>query len=121
MKTVVIPESVKEIEGSTFAECVSLTDITIPKNVTKIGEWSFNNCKSLKTVVIPEGVTEIGKFAFDSCTNLTSITIPKSIKHIEKCFYGCESIVVHFNDKEYRYDNIEEFFDEINGNQAGQK
>ena len=121
LKTVVIPESVKEIEGSTFAECVSLTDITIPKNVTKIGEWSFNNCKSLKTVVIPEGVTEIGKFAFDSCTNLTSITIPKSIKHIEKCFYGCESIVVHFNDKEYRYDNIEELFDEINGNQAGQK
>ena len=82
LKTINIPDSITEINGSAFSGCASLESVTLPKNITKIDERTFLNCTSLKGITIPDGVTEIGTSAFSGCTSLKSITIPDGVTEI---------------------------------------
>ena len=77
----VIPDSVTQIGGHAFSECISLHSIVIPNTVTKIGTWAFVRCSSMKSIVIPDSVTFIGGKAFDECKNLHAIIIPKGTKN----------------------------------------
>lgn len=52
------------------------------KPVTKIDGWSFKEKKSLTNVVIEEGITEIGDYAFAFCEKLSNIQFPNSIVKI---------------------------------------
>ena len=45
-----IPDGIKQIAGSAFAECSSLISITIGNSVKSIGEYAFNKCSSLTSV-----------------------------------------------------------------------
>jgi uncharacterized protein YjdB len=67
---VIIPSSVKSIDGSAFYGCSSLTSVTIPNSVTYIGGGAFQNCTSLTTITIPNSVTYIGSSAFAGCSGL---------------------------------------------------
>lgn len=109
LESVTIPQSVIEICGAAFRDCLSLsafygkyastdnrclivdgkltdfapfglTSYNIPEGVTAIGS-AFWYCK-LNNISIPEGVTEIESSAFYSCSSLTNITIPQSVKSI---------------------------------------
>ena len=71
----IIPDSVKEIDGSAFLGCTRLTSITIPDSVTKIGTFAFAGCTGLTSINIPASVTEIGYEVFEGCTGLTSYSI----------------------------------------------
>ena len=64
VKSLVIPNSVTEIDEWAFYGCSSLESIDIPNSVTEIGGWAFNGCKSLKNIDIPNSVTAIGGKAF---------------------------------------------------------
>ncbi len=68
-----MPEGVNRIEGSAFAGCGSLTNISIPNSVTAIGNYAFYGCTSLPSAVIGNGLTRISSGAFGDCTGLTSI------------------------------------------------
>ncbi|MBE5751531.1 MAG: leucine-rich repeat domain-containing protein [Clostridiales bacterium] len=72
-KTIIISDSVKDIERSAFANCDSLTSVTIPDLVTTIGEWAFYSCDNLTNVTIGNSVTTIESNAFYDCENLTSV------------------------------------------------
>jgi len=99
---VIIPNSVKRIEGASinsndaygaFCYCTSLTSITIPNGVTSIGSCAFYYCTDLSSVTIPDSVTSIGGSAFNGCTSLTSVIIPKSVTSIAyDTFGGCSSL-----------------------------
>ena len=72
LKSIDIPDGVKEIGEGVFSGCSSLTSITIPDSATKISYGMFAGCSSLREIEIPDSVTEIGEYAFASCPdNLT--------------------------------------------------
>ena len=52
--SIVIPESVKTIGVSAFANCRRIKEIRIPENVEKIGEAAFFECACLKEIIVSE-------------------------------------------------------------------
>jgi len=116
IKSVVIPEGVKNVGRFAFYGCESLTAVTIPDSVTNIGEAAFRGCTELKSVTLgngiagiaenlffhctslsaialPAGVTSIGNAAFSGCTALSSVTIPEGLKRIgDSVFSGCTAL-----------------------------
>ena len=114
IKSVVIGNSITEIEYQCFNECKNLESVTIGTGVKKIGyhafdgsglasvnipssvsviEWSaFLNCSSLETVTI-NGTNEIDNYVFSGCSSLENITLGEGIKTIgDGCFEDCYSL-----------------------------
>ena len=56
----------------------TLTSIIIPDSVKQIESFAFSGCTELCVVILPEGLHEIGPRAFVECDKLTSIEIPKN-------------------------------------------
>ena len=91
-ESVIIPDSVINIERYALYRCSKLTSITIPDNVTTIGEYAFDGC-SLTNITIPDSVTTIGESAFGG-NPLTSIRIPKNVTSIGYGITdGCRNLV----------------------------
>lgn len=65
IKSVTIPNSVKEIGHYSFNRCSDLTSITIPDSVEKVGIRAFENCSSLKTIEFPDHVVEWNTKVFE--------------------------------------------------------
>jgi len=92
LKTVIIPDGVTSIGGSSFYNCATLTKVSIPDSVKKIEDYAFGFCKALDDVVIPNGVEEIGDEAF-SCSGIKKISIPSSVKSIGQfAFSNCANL-----------------------------
>ncbi len=88
VKTLELPENLKEIGDDAFYRYNCLSSIVIPSGVTSIGDCAFYECNLLTDVDIPEGVTYIGNNVFDYCYNLDNINLPKSVTHIgNRTFY----------------------------------
>jgi len=98
LKNVIIPTGVSRIGDTAFADCTQLTSISIPETVTEIEEYTFNGCTHLESVTIPDSITVIGERAFENCAQLTSIIIPDTVTEIkEYTFKGCthlESVTI---------------------------
>ena len=89
VQAVYCADSVTNIGGSAFQQCVALSSVTIPDGVTSIDSYAFYSCYGLSSITIPNGVTSIGS-AFESRYDLSSITIPNSITSIgSRAFYSC--------------------------------
>ena len=121
LRSIVIPDTVKECEGNLFYNCLSLLSLVLPDGIKKI---SMNKAlymtdlryvrlpetlteipanmlgysHSLQSVVIPESVTSIGASAFQGCGSLQSIAIPASVTSIgNNAFQGCANAVFSVN------------------------
>jgi len=93
LESIVIPDSVQEIDYWAFQDCISLTSITIPDSVTTIGSRAFEKCKNLKTITVGTGLESISNDAFKECTALTSIILGDNLKYIDdEVFCGCTSL-----------------------------
>ena len=89
----IIPNTVKKINYTVFADCDNLVNVIIPGSVTSIGASAFANCDKLKTVIIPEGVTEINNHVFSGCKMLENVSIPASVKSIGyAAFENCDKL-----------------------------
>lgn len=71
LKSVKIPNSVKEIGHWAFSMCSELTSVTIPDSVEKIGIRAFEMCSSLSEVNLPDHVIEFNSLVFDSTPWMT--------------------------------------------------
>ena len=92
-----VPDSVTEIEASSFLECSSLEKIIIPDSVTSIGDSAFYNCVKLANISIPSTVKSIGERVFENCEKLTSVIIPSTVTTIEeRAFYCCSEMTSIF-------------------------
>ena len=98
LRSVVIPESIKEIEEDAFCGCRLLKKVNLPSGITRISSGTFFGCESLASINIPEGVTCIEDRAFEGCGHLTSISLPEGLTTIGKrAFLAChwlESVVL---------------------------
>mgnify|MGYP004550114885 FL=1 len=91
--SLIIPDSVSEMQSYVFSGCRSLTSVTIPNGVTKIGRGAFYQCSGLTSITIPDSVTSIDDYAFLGCSSLTSVTIPDNVASIgEAAFEYCSGI-----------------------------
>lgn len=57
-ESIILPNSLKELDGFVFQDCKSLKRIVIPKNVKKIGVALFFHCDNLESVVVDEENTK---------------------------------------------------------------
>lgn len=93
LTSVIIPDSVKEIDERAFSGCINLESITIPSSVKKLGYGVFQGCKNLKKIELSNGLEELQGYVFDGCVNLESIVLPESLKVIGGySFNHCEKL-----------------------------
>ena len=92
--TLVIPDSVKEIDIEAFKGCTSITELKIGNSVKKISSSTFEGCTGITgTLVIPDSVETIDYSAFEGCTGVTELKIGNSVKKINSSsFEGCTDI-----------------------------
>ena len=91
MNITTLAENTLDKTRLTFIYCSSLESIILPNSLTEIDYGVFCGCESLKSIAIPDGVTAIGRVAFKNCTQLTEIDIPDSVIDIgEQAFSGTE-------------------------------
>lgn len=70
IKVLEIPPNIEHIEGCSFADFHSLTEIFIPKSLKEIEGNVFLNCKNLKKVILESTDTIYDKEAFENCESL---------------------------------------------------
>ncbi len=59
IKTVVLPESIEEIETYAFYDS-SIQSISLPKNLKRLPNCAFASCDNLKTLSIPDSLESLG-------------------------------------------------------------
>ena len=90
--SIVMPDTVLEIENYAFSNCVSLECIKFSPEIHVIGEGAFYGCSELRVVNLPEGLREVSGYAFYR-SGLTQINIPSSVEHIGQfAFKGCQKL-----------------------------
>ncbi len=116
LKSVTLPDTIKEIRGQAFKNDYNLVDVNIPNNLEYLGGGAFYNCKSIISISLPDTLTYLGgesfKYAnsletiklseniseirgntFENCTSLKEITIPDKVTRIGgHAFYGDTSL-----------------------------
>jgi hypothetical protein len=79
---VVVPDGVKSIGESAFANFASVNSVILPNSVTSIGKSAFCRCINLISITIPDSVTEIKDYAFELCKSLPAVSISEYVKII---------------------------------------
>lgn len=112
-----IPETVRTIGESAFADCQSLSDIVflygglqtierraftgctaltafpLPDTVTSIGQAAFSNCTALTGFEINAALTETQPMLFSGCSALETVTLPDTLRKIgQRTFSGCAEL-----------------------------
>lgn len=93
LRTINIPNGIKNISTDTFVSCTSLESIVLPDGLESIGSYAFKDCSSLTTINLPEGLKTIDGHAFEECSSLTSIIIPSTVSVIgDYAFRNCTNL-----------------------------
>lgn len=91
--SVVVPGTVKTIDGWAFYDCNQMQRLTLEEGVTTLGEVSFYYCENLREVNLPQSLTKIYEEAFAYCLSLEEIVLPSSLITLEYgVFHACENL-----------------------------
>lgn len=74
-----IPNTMKRISSSAFADCKGLRSINTGTNIQYINSYAFKNCTNLTEVNFGSKTQEIGYEAFKNCIALSEISLPSKI------------------------------------------
>lgn len=76
-----------------FENCTDLTTVILPDTLTEINNDAFAGCTALRGIYLPESVYVIGAGAFAGCEALEAITIPAAMRFIgPDTFEGCYAL-----------------------------
>ena len=64
IRSVTLPDTVREIGTLAFKGCSNLTSITFPESLERIEEYAFAECGFTDSIIIPANVNYIGDCAF---------------------------------------------------------
>ncbi len=82
VKTVKLPNTIKEIGSYAFGYCVNLVEVNIPEGVIGINAGTFYCCKKIVSLQLPSTIKNIGNEAFIDCVSLERINIPGECENI---------------------------------------
>ncbi len=74
IESLIIPDSVTEVEGFAFTYCKNLKSVKLPSGLKSIGYSGFGNTV-LESVELPPVLEVMDSSAFDGCRQLKSITV----------------------------------------------
>lgn len=111
---VVLPDSLKVIEGYAFKGCSKLATVEGGKNlisvgnyafsatiiasidlsnVTSFGDYAFKSCTKLTSVILNDDLAVIPNYMFDGCSLLASIDLPANLTTLGfKAFNSCSAL-----------------------------
>ena len=107
LKSIFMPDSVTEDEGSIFEDCKNLEEARVSANLKNPDVAMFCGCSSLRYVELQEGLESIGENMFYGCTALKHIALPSTILYLfgdTFCVSGIEDIALHEGIKEIGHD-----------------
>ncbi|MBP0967255.1 MAG: S8 family serine peptidase, partial [Oscillospiraceae bacterium] len=84
---------ITEIAPFAFESNDILKQVTLPDSVRIIGESAFANCHALESIT-GKGVTEIGDEAFHDCPRLTAFRFGAVTEYGKKCFRKCSKLTL---------------------------
>lgn len=92
--SIVIPETVKKIEGSAFRECRNLKKVVFPAGLQKIGKEAFRGCSSLQEIdLASSALREMEDGVFSWCSSLVKVALPEKLQKIPyNTFRNCISL-----------------------------
>ncbi|MBP5787169.1 MAG: leucine-rich repeat protein, partial [Kiritimatiellae bacterium] len=89
----VLPDSLRLIGSSAFANCPSLTNITWGSGIEEITIMAFQGCTGLTDLEIPDSVTNLYGAVFSGCVGLTNVVIGEGVPDLNTSpFSGCTNI-----------------------------
>ena len=92
LKSINIPNTVKEIYSNAFMNCKNLTFLDIPNSIDFIGSGAFYGCSNLESIKLSESIKRINEDAFSGCP-LRYIVIPNSVTSIgDNSFKDCVNL-----------------------------
>lgn len=103
LKSIFMPDSVIEDEGSIFEGCKNLEEARVSANLKNPDIAMFCGCSSLRYVELEEGLESIGENMFCGCNAMRHIVLPSTIQCLcgdTFCASGIEDIVLHEGLKE---------------------
>ena len=107
LKSIFMPDSVIEDEGSIFEGSKSLEEARVSANLKNPDVAMFCGCSSLRYVELQEGLESIGENMFYGCTAMKHIALPSTILYLlgdTFCVSGIEDIALHEGIKEIGHD-----------------
>ena len=107
LKSIFMPDSVIEDEGSIFEGSKSLEEARVSANLKNPDVAMLCGCSSLRYVELQEGLESIGENMFYGCTALKHIALPSTILYLfgdTFCVSGIEDIALHEGIKEIGHD-----------------
>jgi len=107
LRSISMPDSVTEDEGSIFEDCKNLEEARVSANLKNPDIAMFCGCTSLRYVELQEGLESIGENMFCGCTALRHIVLPSTILYLcgdTFCASGIEEIVFYEGLKEIGHD-----------------
>ena len=70
---------VRGIAQAAFQGCCDLDSVIIHDSIDEIEKWAFSGCTNLNGIYLPQGMKWIGRYAFSGCTKLKSAELPKNL------------------------------------------
>jgi hypothetical protein len=93
LKSVTFSSNLYYVQNYTFIGCTGLTSMVIPSTITEIGAYAFSECSGLESITLSSNLTYLGAYVFYCCEALKSIALPSKLEFIgDNCFYGCNSL-----------------------------
>lgn len=101
LKSVILPDSIVEIQHYAFAGCKSIFSFAIPNRVISIGNEVFLNCSELSAIRMPSGLNDYETDIFNGCVNLSKVFVPKGKKYkYDELLYGHSVLTFEYNDQD---------------------
>lgn len=84
VETVVLPKNLTTLESTALSGFRKVKSITIPDGVKEISAETFYGCKSLKEVKLPKSLAAFDNYtSFSACPKLSKVTLSKANKNFK--------------------------------------
>ena len=91
LKSLIIPEGIKTVDGGALASCPSLKTISLPNTLRVISVYAFKDAGVFTHLILPKTLEVIGFEAFAGCTSLSAVYYMGTPEDWSKIFFHHEN------------------------------